>query len=217
MTPPAPVVTVLFMLTVLAGFDDFGAAVTDLDVQITLYGVIHCLCISDGILQLSVRAVHAVRPSDDTAPLRISLFGCNGDGITRRIIRRNGQRVPADGKANARSACGEHIVGEHTVGIGQRGSVGFAVPFKLDDPGFSRRLCKKARHLGMALNACRNGIVIAHDLTVQRVVRADLLHDGTFAARADLVEIGITLTDDRFPNQKLCGNGVSQLVAALIL
>ena len=69
----------------------------------------------------------------------------------------------------------------------------------------------------MALNTCRNGIVVAHDLTVQRVVRADLLHDGALAARADLVEIGITLTDDSFPNQKLCGNSVSQLVAALIL
>ena len=68
-------------LAVLAGFDDLGAAVTDLDVQITLYGVIHRLCIGDGILQLPVRAVHAVRPSDDTAPLRISFFGCNSDGI----------------------------------------------------------------------------------------------------------------------------------------
>ena len=69
----------------------------------------------------------------------------------------------------------------------------------------------------MALNTCRNGIVVAHDLTVQRVVRADLLHDGVFAARADLAEIGITLTDDRFPDQKLGCNGMSQLVAALIL
>ena len=69
----------------------------------------------------------------------------------------------------------------------------------------------------MALNACRNGIVVAHDLTVQRMVRADLLHDGAFAARADPVEIGITLTDDRFPDQKLGCNGMSQLVAAFIL
>ena len=69
----------------------------------------------------------------------------------------------------------------------------------------------------MPLNACRNGIVIAHDPTVQRVVRADLLHDGAFAARADLVEVGIALTDDRFPDQKLRGNGMSQLVAAIIL
>ena len=204
-------------LAVLTGLDDLGAAVADLDVQIALYGVIHRLRIGDGILQLPVRAVHAVRPSDDTAPLRISLFGCNGDGITRRIVRRDGQRVSADRKADARSVCGEGIVGKHTVCVGQRGGVGFAVPFKLNILSFSHRLCKKARHLGMALNACRNGIVIAHDLTVQRVVRADLLHDGAFAARADLVEIGITLTNDRFPNQKLGCNGMSQLVAALVL
>ena len=204
-------------LAVLAGFDDLGAAVADLDVQIALYGVIHRLRIGDGILQLSVRAVHAVRPSDDTAPLRISLFGCNGDGIARRIVRRDGQRIPADRKADARSVCGERIIREHTACVSQRGGVDFAVPFKLNILSFSHRLCKKARHLGMALNACRNGIVIAHDLTVQRVVRADLLHDGAFAARADLVEIGITLTNDRFPNQKLGCNGMSQLVAALVL
>ena len=204
-------------LAVLAGLDDFGTAVADLDVQIALYGIVHRLRIGDGILQLSVRAVHAVRPSDNTAPLRIFLFGCNGDGIARRIVRRDSQRVSADGKTNTRSICGEHIIGEHTVGIGQRGGIGLAVPFKLNILSFSRRLRKKARHLGMPLNACRNGIVIAHDPTVQRVVRADLLHDGAFAARADLVEIGITLTNDGFPNQKLRGNGVSQLVAALIL
>ena len=204
-------------LAVLAGLDDFGTAVADLDVQIALYGIVHRLRIGDGILQLSVRAVHAVRPSDNTAPLRIFLFGCNGDGIARRIVRRDSQRVSADRKADARSVCGERIIREHTACVSQRGGVDFAVPFKLNGPGFSRRLCKKARHLGMALNACLNGIVIAHDLTVQRVVRADLLHDGAFAACADLVEVGIALTDDRFPDQKLCGNGVSQLVAALIL
>ena len=88
-------------LAVLTGLDDLGAAVADLDVQIALYGVIHRLRIGDGILQLPVRAVHAVRPSDDTAPLRISLFGCNGDGITRRIVRRDGQRVSADRKAES--------------------------------------------------------------------------------------------------------------------
>lgn len=180
-------------------------------------GYVFVDAIGDGILQLSVRAVHAVRPSDDTAPLRISLFGCNGDGIARRIVRRDGQRIPADRKADARSVCGERIIREHTACVSQRGGVDFAVPFKLNILSFSHRLCKKARHLGMALNACRNGIVIAHDLTVQRVVRADLLHDGAFAARADLVEIGITLTNDRFPNQKLGCNGMSQLVAALVL
>ena len=204
-------------LAVLTGLDDLGAAVADLDVQIALYGVIHRLRIGDGILQLSVRAVHAVRPSDDTAPLRISLFGRNGDSIARRIVRCDGQRVSADGEADARSVCGEGIVGKHAVCVGQRGGVDFAVPFKLNILSFSHRLCKKTRHLGMALNACRNGIVVAHDLTVQRVVRADLLHDGTFAACADLVEIGITLTDDRFPDQKLRGDSVSQLVAAFIL
>ena len=79
----------------------------------------------------------AVRPSDDTAPLRISLFGCNGNGIARRIVRRDGQRVSADGKADARSACREHIVGKHAVCVGQRSSIGFAVPFKLDGPGIA--------------------------------------------------------------------------------
>lgn len=46
---------------------------------------------------------------------------------------------------------------------------------------------------------------------------ADLLDNGIFAVRADLVKVCITLTDYGFPNQKLRGNGISQLVAAVIL
>ena len=204
-------------LAVLAGLDDFGTAVADLDVQIALYGIVHRLRIGDGILQLSVRAVHAVRPSDNTAPLRIFLFGCDRYCVSGSCICCNGQLVSVYGKTNPRNTCGKQVIGKDIVCIGKCGSVLFAVPCKLNILSFSRRLRKKARHLGMPLNACRNGIVIAHDPTVQRVVRADLLHDGAFAARADLVEIGITLTNDGFPNQKLRGNGVNQLVAALIL
>ena len=74
-------------LAVLTCLDDLGAAVADLDIQIAFYGVADRLRIGHGVLQLSVRAVHAVRPSDNTAPLRIFLFGCNGDGIARRIVR----------------------------------------------------------------------------------------------------------------------------------
>ena len=69
----------------------------------------------------------------------------------------------------------------------------------------------------MVLNACGNGAVIAHDLAVQRVVCADLIYDGIFAVGSNLVEVGITLADNGFPNQKLCGNGVRQLVASVIL
>ena len=46
---------------------------------------------------------------------------------------------------------------------------------------------------------------------------ADLLCNGIFAVCADFVEVCITLADYGFPNQKLRGNGISQLVAAVIL
>ena len=49
------------------------------------------------------------------------------------------------------------------------------------------------------------------------MVRTDLIQNSVLAACADLVEVLVTLTDHGFPNEKLCSDCVSQLIAALVL
>ena len=52
----------------------------------------------------------------------------------------------------------------------------------------------------MGLNAGGNGIVVAHNPAIQRVICADLVADSVLAACADLVKIGVTLANNGFPN-----------------
>ena len=152
-------------LAVLGGFYDFCRAVGYLDIEMSFYRIVDLLCVGDGILQLSVRAVNTVRPSDDAAPLRIFLFCGNRDGTARRFVGGNRQFVSAYGKMNTRNACGERIVGEHIVFVGERSGVLFAVPFQFDILRFTCGFGEEARQLGMVLDAFRNGVVVAHNLT----------------------------------------------------
>ena len=64
----------------------------------------------------------------------------------------------------------------------------------------------------MGLDAAFNALVVVHDLAIQRMIRGDLVTDGVIAARADLVEVSVTLTDNDLPNQKLGCNSVGQLI-----
>ena len=153
-------------LAVLAGFYDLCRAIGYLDIEITFYRIVDLLCVGDGILQLSVRAVNTVRPSDDAAPLRIFLFCGNRDGTARRFVGGDRQLISIYGKMNTRNACGERIVGEHIVFVGERSGVFFAVPFQFNILRFTCGFGEEARHFGMGLHACRNGIVVAHNLTV---------------------------------------------------
>lgn len=52
----------------------------------------------------------------------------------------------------------------------------------------------------MGLNAGGNGIVVAHNLAIQRVACADLIADCVLTACAYLVKIGVAFANDGFPN-----------------
>ena len=69
----------------------------------------------------------------------------------------------------------------------------------------------------MFLNACCYRIIVTHNLVIQRVAAADLIQNSVLAACADLVKVLITLADYSLPNEKLCCDCVSQLVAAFVL
>lgn len=166
MIPPAPVVTVLvhtvagdrkgnaLYLAVLAGLDDFGTAVADLDVQIALYGIVHRLRIGDGILQLSVRpytpSVQVITPRRCEFFFLAVIVTVSAGAVSAVMV----SLFPFT-ENESRNTCGKQVIGKDIVCIGKCGSVLFAVPCKLDILRFSCGFGKEARHFGMLLYACR--------------------------------------------------------------
>ena len=63
----------------------------------------------------------------------------------------------------------------------------------------------------MCPDALRNAVVVGHDFTFQRV-SGNLVENGIFTAGTQLVEIVISLADNRFPNEKLRRNQVAEII-----
>ena len=157
----------------------------------------------------------AIRPGDDAPALGVVLGGGDGSGAVRRVVGGDRKLIAVDGDANAGIVRGKGVVGQDVVGVGQGSGILCAVPGQFN---VLRSVCaagKKAGQLGVGLNAGNDTVVVAHDLAAQRVIGTDLVKDCGITAGVDLVEIGVTLTNHRFPNQKLCRHGVGQLIRVL--
>ena len=63
----------------------------------------------------------------------------------------------------------------------------------------------------MRPHALRNAVVVGHDFRFQRM-SGNLVERRVLAARTQLVEIVITLTDHRFPDENLRGNQVAEII-----
>ena len=204
-------------LAILRGLDDLRAAKADLQLQETLYRVGNRLCIGDDILRTAAGVVGSIGPGNNAHALRVLLGGGNHNSISRCFICRNGQCVSADRKINAGHIGGKGIVTQNAVSVGQFSHIFLTGPFHFDFLCLGAALCKEAGQGCMALDLRRNGVVITHDLAVQRMLGADRIKNGIITAGIDLIEVAVTLADNGFPNHQLRSNCIGQLVAALIL
>jgi len=57
-----------------------------------------------------------------------------------------------------------------------------------------------------------HAVVVRNELTVQRMVGCDTVFYRIVAAGINVVEVRVTLTDDGFPNKRLCCHNVCQLI-----
>ena len=195
---------------VLAGLDDFSAAIADLQLEKRSYRVADGGRIGDGILNAAVGAVLIVRPNKNAAAGSASTCG------DRHIA--GGSRIGGDGERIARNieteagfAGGEGKLRQHAVGIRELGNVLTAIPRKLN------RLCAaasahKAGANGMALHAVLDAVVIVHDSAIQWVIGRNQRQDRVIAAGAHRVKVRIALAHNRFPNEQLGSEGVGQLI-----
>lgn len=171
---------------VLAGLDDFSAAIADLQLEKRSYRVADGGRIGDGILNTAVGTVLIVRSNKNAAAGSASTCG------DRHIA--GGSRIGGDGERIARNieteagfAGGEGKLRQHAVGIRELGNVLTAIPRKLN------RLCAaasahKAGANGMALHAVLDAVVIVHDSAIQWVIGRNQRQDRVIAAGAHMVK-----------------------------
>ena len=62
----------------------------------------------------------------------------------------------------------------------------------------------------------RDAVVVGHDLRFQRV-SGNAFQNGILTARTELVEAVVALTDHRFPDEKLRGNQIAEIIRAGVI
>ena len=185
---------------VLAGLDDFGAAVADLQLDKCLYGVADGGRIGDGILNAAVGAVLIVRPNKNAAA------GCTSTCGDRHIaggsrIGGDSERIARHAEMKARLTGGEGKLRQHAVGIRKLSNILTAIPRKLNGLCAAAASAHKAGANGMALYAVLDAVVIIHDSAIQRMIVGNQRQDLVIAAGAHMVKVRIALAHNRFPNK----------------
>ena len=196
---------------VLAGLDDFGAAVADLQLEKRSYRVADGGRIGDGILNAAVGAVLIVRPNKNAAAGSTSTCGDRHIAAGSRIGG-DGERIARHAEMEARLTGGEGKLRQYTVGIRKLGNILTAVPRKLNGLCAAAASAHKARANGMALHAVLDAVVIVHDSAIQRMIGGNQRQDLVIAAGAHMVKVRIALAHNRFPNEQLGSEGVGQLI-----
>ena len=198
-------------LAVLTGFDDFDAAVADLQMQIGVHGVADGIPEGDDILHGAVGAIVAVAPDHHALPGVVS-DGGDRHAVCGSRLGGDGQVVLTDCKGHIRLSRREGIFAQNAVGVRQGGRVAAAVPDQFN------RLCSflaavhEAGDDGVVFHAGFDAVVVGREPTIERMGGAvDGLH-GIGAAGVNVIEVRIPLPDHRFPHQHLRGHHVGQLV-----
>ena len=198
-------------LAVLAGLDDFRAAIADLQLEKRSYRVADGGRIGDGILNAAVGAVLIVRPNKNAAAGSASTCGDRHIAAGSRIGG-DSERIARHAEMEARLTGGEGKLRQHAVGIRELCNILTAVPRKLNGLCAAAASAHKARANGMALHAGLDAVIIIHDSAIQRMIGGNQRQDLVIAAGAHMVKVRIALAHNRFPNEQLGSEGVSQLI-----
>ena len=185
---------------VLAGLDDFSAAIADLQLEERSYGVADGGRIGDGILNATVGTVLIVRPNKNAAAGSASSCGDRHIAAGSRIGG-DSERIARHAEMKARLTGGEGKLRQHAVGIRKLSNILTAVPRKLNGLCAAAASAHKAGANGMALYAVLDAVVIIHDSAIQRMIGGNQRQDLVIAAGAHMVKVRIALAHNRFPNK----------------
>ena len=94
----------------------------------------------------------------------------------------------------------ETVIAQDAVGICQRGRIAAAVPVQLDSLCLVGTSGHEAGNDGMLLHAVLNAVIISGKAAVQRVAGTVNGFHCVGTAGVHMVEVGIPLSNDRFPH-----------------
>ena len=198
-------------LAVFGSLDDLGAAIADLQLDKRLHRVGNRCRIGYGVLNTAVGTVLIISPNKNAAAGHAS--ACRDSHITRRsVIGRDSQLISGNREIETGCTGREGELRKNIIGICQFGNILTAVPFQFNGGCLAGALTHKARILNMALNAGNNAVVIRVNFTFQRMIRANDGLNSVFTARAHMIKVHITLTNNGFPYEKLGSDCMSHLI-----
>ncbi len=203
-------------LAVFGSLDDLRTAVADLKLDKRLYRVGNGCSIGHCVLNTAIGTVLVIRPDKDTTASHAS--ACRDSNITgRSIVSGDSQLISGNREVEAGCAGREGKLGKYIVRVSQFGNVLTAVPFQFNGCRLACALTHKARILNMALNTGNDAAVIGINAALERMTGADNRFHSIFTARAHMIKVRITLTDNGFPYEKLRSDCVSHLIGICIV
>ena len=200
--------------TVLGCFDNLCGTVAHHNLQEGLYGIADRCGVGDSVLMSALML--SVTPGNETGTC-LALRGGNDHRFLGSSCRCNGQFVPVYAEVHTGHVGSKGILREDVVGIGERGGILAAVPFKLDLRSTSGALFHETRNDGMTLHAGNDTVIVFTDLTIKRMSGSEHILNRVIAARAHMVKVSITFTHDRFPYKDLSGIDMSDFVRVLCI
>ena len=205
-------------LSVLGSLDQLHVAGFDFQIEIAHHLIGNGSSISGKILYAA--ADIAVCPNHNAAALGGDLLRFHRHRAFDGLIGCDSELVAVHRKVQAGGAAGKGVITQHIVGVRQGDGILFAVPFQLISSGVCAAAEKAGQH-GVPLHGALNGGILAENLAAQRMTAADIFRHVVFSLGIGIhmVKLAVTLTDNRFPNQKLGSNiachliGISRIVA----
>ena len=201
-------------LSVLGSLNQLHIAGFHFQVQIAHHIIGHGFPVGGKVLLAA--ASNAVRPNHNAAALGCYFFRLNGHRAFDGLGGSDGELVAVHGEIQPGGAAGEGVVTQHTVGIRESEGILLAVPFQLIGPGVGGAAEKAGQH-GMAFYRALNSGILAEDLVVNWILRADIFSDIVLAlgVGVHMVKLAVALAHDGFPDKKLGGDCPGHLAGVL--
>ena len=204
-------------LAVLTGLYNLTRTIADFHLHITVDTVAYFLSIADNILHTGVLTVFTLWPYNHTSADCIFLRCGNGKFLTRCSIHRNSKFVTIHWKAHSTDTCLEIIFGQHIIGVCQSSCVLASVPLKFYCLCRTGWFITKAWYGRMVLYTLHHTVVITENLIAERMLCIDDIFHIAATTGCYMIEVRITLSDNSFPDKKLCGISLCNAVCCCFI
>ena len=201
-------------LSILGSLNQLHIAGFHFQVQIAYHLVGNGFPVSGKVLLAA--AGNAIRPNHNAAALGRDFLCFHRYRAFDGLAGSDGKLVAVHREVQTGNIAGKGVISQHAVGIRECEGILLAVPFQLVGPGVCGAAEKAGQH-GMAFYRALNSGILAEDLVVNWILRADIFSDIVLAlgVGVHMVKLAVALAHDGFPDKKLGGDCPGHLAGVL--